>query len=551
MSRMQRWWLAGGLFVLVQAAVLAMVHTPAPHPGGDNAGYLALGHALASGQGYVELWAPGAPPHTKYPPAFPALLAAMMLGGAATWGAFKVAIAGLVSLAGVLAFVWAGARRGPLAGAAVGGLAILSSGWIEASRWILSEPLFLALAMATFWAADRGLEGDGDRGWTAVACAGALLAFLTRSAGLPLVLALGIGLVLTRRWKAAGGFAAASMLLGGAWFLRPRGSAEGAYQSEFWMVNPYEPALGTIGPLDLVARAGDNLATYVGTVLPGEWWGVDGPLLAVLGLALAGLALGGWGSRVWAAWRKPDARTDVGVAELFLPLYAGLILIWPQVWAGDRFVLVLYPLLLLWAGEALVALSRRFIEADRAATILAVPAVAALLLGAPAVPGLLDKAEQAADCREIAGADPFRCLGAPMMEFREAAWWAGRNLPDDAVVLTRKPRIFYTLGGTPGRTFPFRDDPEAFLAEAERLGGDYLVADGLDGISFRYLPPLLQSAPGAFCWVLGWGEITDLMRILPADARGAELLRCPDELRPGDPTDRPGPDREPARIPIL
>ena len=74
-------------------AVVALIHLaiaypaldPAPHNGGDNAGYLSLAHSLATGAGYVEAWDPALAPHTKYPPLYPALLAgAMGLGALGT-----------------------------------------------------------------------------------------------------------------------------------------------------------------------------------------------------------------------------------------------------------------------------------------------------------------------------------------------------------------------------------------------------------------------------------------------------------------------------------
>ncbi|TVP53905.1 MAG: hypothetical protein EA351_14295 [Gemmatimonadales bacterium] len=538
------WWLAGGLLVVVQAGLIAALFTPAPHPGGDNFGYLTLGYALSQGLGYTELWAPGTPPHTKYPPVFSGLLALLILGGAASWGAFKVVMGVLVSLAGILVFVWAGGRRGALAGLTVALLTLLSAGWLEASRWILSEPLFLVFAVLTLWAGDRALATGSDSaesggsGWIVVAAVAAILAFFTRSAGLPLVLALVGALFLARRWKTGALVGGGAALLGGLWFLRVRGDAEGAYQSEFWMANPYDPALGTIGPLGLIGRAVSNLVTYTGRVIPGEWWGNAGGLLVALGLVLVGLALVGWILRL---------RRSIGVAELFLPLYAGLILIWPEVWAGDRFVLVLYPILLLYAGEAVVWLTSR---SDRVWLPVATVALGALLLGGPAVPGALEKVDRASACRTVGAADPFRCLGGPMMEFREAAAWAGEHLPEGAIVLNRKPRIFHALGGTVGRTFPFTRDPDAFLREADEIGAEYLLVDAVDGISIRYLPPLLREAPGAFCWVVGWGEVTDLLGILPpAERGGSEILECPPEFGPVGVGPAPVGDRH--RIPLL
>ena len=51
----------------------------------------------------------------------------------------------------------------------------------------------------------------------------------------------------------------------------------------------------------------------------------------------------------WAmSWKVGRA-----VAEYFFPLYAGLILLWPEVWSGDRFALPLFPLILFYAASAL------------------------------------------------------------------------------------------------------------------------------------------------------------------------------------------------------
>jgi hypothetical protein len=576
--------LAGGLLVLVEAVVLASVLTPAPHTGGDNAAYLSLGYALTQGLGYVELWEPLVPPHTKYPPAFPLFLAGLMAVGVTTWTALKAGMAVLLSAAVILVFVWAGARRGAMAGLGVALLVLLSGGWLDASRWILSEPLFLTLTFLSLWAADRGglvvgpgllgapRTGLGRReegastggpdspaaesrphpGWVVAAGAAALLGLLTRSAGLPLVLALGGLLLLSRRTLGLALFGGAALVVAGGWALRARQGGEGAYQSEFWMVSPYEPELGTIGVMELPLRVWENLGIYLGTVLPGEWWPVSGALLAALGLLLAGMALAGWGLRI--------LRGEVGTAELFLPLYTGLILLWPPVWSGDRFALPLYPLVLFYAGEALAAgitrlrgsgdseearPRRRSRGEDRTGGPsrglgLAAGTAAFLLLAVPAIPTWLSTAEDAAACRAVAGEDVFRCHPPPVAEFREAALWAGTHLPEDAVVLNRKPRIFYLLGGSRGRIFPFSRDPAVLLEEADALGARYLLLGFPDGVTLSYLPAVVEGRPGAFCVVEAWGEGTTLLGILPPGEReGTQVTRCPPDYR-----------RDPSRSPL-
>jgi hypothetical protein len=137
-------------------------------------------------------------------------------------------------------------------------------------------------------------------------------------------------------------------------------------------------------------------------------------------------------------------------------------------------------------------------------------------------------------------------------EFRDAAAWSGMNLPEDAVVLNRKPRIFRVLGGTQGRVFPFSRDPEALLAEADALGARYLLVGYPDGVTMTYLPAVVQGRPGAFCVVESWGEATTLLGILPPGERdGPEVTFCPPGYGP-DPGRAVGAAREgDGRIPLL
>ena len=522
--------LLGGLLAVATAVSLTAVAVPAPHNGGDNAGYLSLAQALVSGEGYAELWDPETPPHTKYPPGLPLLLGTAMLAGATSWMAFKVLTAVTLALAVFAVFAWAAGRVGLAGGAGVAILTLLSGGWLEASRWVLSEPLFLAFTFLALWAVERSGSPAGDAGgrrWLWIAGLAAVLAFFTRSAGLPLVLALGGSLLLARRTAVAGALAAGLALPGIPWVLRARTGGAGAYQSEFWMANPYEPDLGTIGWLDLPGRVWANLQLYAGSVLPGEWWPGAGPGLSILlGTALLGLAACGWFGA---------ARRRGGAAEFFAPLYLGLILLWPEVWSGDRFILPLYPLLLLYAGGTVVRSARRLGAGGRAT----VAAAAFLLLLLPALPDRLGMARTAAACRRVAAAgDPLLCHGPGLMEFRDAAAWSGAGLPDGAVVLTRKPRIFYLFGGPPGRTFPFTRDADRFLAGADSAGADYLLLDRVDQVGLAYIPAVIAADPGAFCYVRGWGGAapeefgTVLLGIRPAAERtageGVEVLEaCP------------------------
>jgi 4-amino-4-deoxy-L-arabinose transferase-like glycosyltransferase len=165
--------LALGLLV-VQAALLRTVFVPAPHPGGDNAAYLTLAHSLLDGEGYTELWDPAAPPHTKYPPVFPILVAVSMALGARGWGSLKAAPV-VASLVGVLAvFLWARRRVRDEVAAGVAFLTGLSAAYLDHARWILSDIPFLAFLFLALWLLEAllpvpasgwtGIERDGPQG---------------------------------------------------------------------------------------------------------------------------------------------------------------------------------------------------------------------------------------------------------------------------------------------------------------------------------------------------------------------------------------------------
>jgi 4-amino-4-deoxy-L-arabinose transferase-like glycosyltransferase len=571
----------------VQLCLMLTTLVPAPHNGGDNAGYVALAHSLLSQGTYTELWDPEGLPHTKYPPVFPLLLALWIAGGARSWVALKMVPALFTTLSVVLAFMWAARRRGPVAGATVGVLVAASTATLWSSHWILSDPPFVTLTLLSLWAMDRA-AAEGPRWeesapeplrpwiWVLVGAVAAVLAYFTRSAGLPLLVALGAWLLLRRRWVQAVVFGALAGVPALLWWLRARGTAGAGYVSEFWLVDPYDPGLGRVGMGGLASRVGGNVVGYVGRHVPEGLVGAQGSWVAALGVALVVLALLGWARRL---------RERVGVAELFLPLYAGLILLWPTVWSGDRFALPVLPLLLLYAGEALhwsvsrlgtrpdtrpdsstdSSVDRR--RASRAGA--AVVAAGALVLLGPALVTWRASVRTAVQCTSaVRRAGPFSCWGPTWQEFVGAARWSGASLPEGSAVLTRKPRIFFVLSGVPSRTYPFSEDPDAFLAAAGDAGARYVLLDYVGPQGPRYVGGVIQALPEAFCSVRSFGAgaaggaRTQLLGIVPPgsglggsvevqpDGRASVTVPpCPPELSPVG--DAPIPGAGSGVIPLL
>lgn len=517
-------WLLPSVLAALSAGVVVGAFNPAPHTGGDNAAYVSLAYSMLEDGTYTEVFDPAAPRHTKYPPVFPALLAVLVAAGVRTWSGLKLVAALSTVAVTVLTYLWAERRLGPWWAAGIALVVTLGSASVYYSHWILSDPTFVALTLLSLWALDRAGAAEVGRRWLALGVIAAGLAYFTRSAGLPLLIAIGGWLALGKRWRWLG---ASAVLLGppiALWLLRARGAGQGEYVSEFWLVDPYDPALGRVGPAGLVGRVASNLVGYVGTHLPGGIVGGRGAALVLLGALIAGLAVAGWLDAL--------RRSRPGPAELFLPLYAGLLLLWPVVWSGDRFVLPLYPVLFLYVATFVSRWGRLF---GRRAPAL----VGAVLLVAIALPqaGTFGRAaREGAACRAMTRVGgPFACYGPRVGAFAEAAAWAGSGLPDGSAVLTRKPRLFFVLSGVPSRTFPFSEDAADHLDLADAVGARYELLDEWDGLAARYVAGAVRERPGAFCAVRGFGDAqrTQLLGVLPVAERGTAADRAEDGVRIG------------------
>jgi hypothetical protein len=510
---------ASGLAVLHLVFAL-LTFDPTPHTGGDNGAYVTLGRSLLEHGTYSELWEPGTPPHTKYPPVFPALLALAMAVGLQSWPQLKLVVIALSTVGVAFSFLWLRARRRAALALGIGLLLAMAPGVLREGRWLLSDVPFWAFTMLAIWGFERmrtAPSGSAREVRSAnvafsAGVAGTVLAYMTRSAGLPLLLAALTRLALHRQWRRLGILTLGAGVPALLWWFRSQRFGTAGYVSEFWLVNPYVPAAGRIGAGDLLQRALQNVGKYVNVHLPMLLTQQVGLLLTVISTLIFILAVAGWARRV----RRPST------AELFVPLYLSLILIWPALWSGERFLLPLLPFLLFYAGESLFRLLTRV--APRWSTPALAGAGTLLLL--LAAPGLIHAVHRGTECsmRYVDG-HRYPCLPSFLYdEFFDAAAVAGAALPEHAVVVNRKPRLFYVLaGGVQGINHPMTRDWRTFFETAEAAGARYVVYDELDAMAEFYLRPILLRKARGFCVMRAWRGGTLLFGILPDAAEVPDL----------------------------
>src|SRR5690606_3934375 len=114
-------------------------------------------------------------------------LAVAMASGLEPWVQLKLVVLALSAAAVAFSFLWLRRRRRAALALGVGLLLAVAPGVLREGRWILSDVPFWAFTMVAIWSFERLRPDDWKR--FAVAAAAVLLAYFTRSAGLPLVLA--------------------------------------------------------------------------------------------------------------------------------------------------------------------------------------------------------------------------------------------------------------------------------------------------------------------------------------------------------------------------
>lgn len=519
------------VLVAVHLLLSLLTFQPQPHTGGDNAAYVALAQSLLERGEYSNLYDPALPPHTQYPPVFPGILAAALIVGLEPWVGLKVIISLFSAAAVAFGYLWVRRRRRPMLALGTGLVLAASPGVLELGHWVLSDVPFWAFTALSLWAFER-LRPE-LRGRFAIAVLATVLAYFTRSAGLPLVLAAFGWLALRRRWRQLIVLAAVTIPLALLWWLRSQGQGGVDYVSQFWLVNPYQPELGRIGIAGLVDRILENGSKYIQTHLPILLTGSAGAPSLPLVLAGLGLALFGWIKR----WRRP------GLAELFLPLYVGLLLVWPAVWSGERFLLPALPMLLYYAGDGLTRLARMW----RPTATLATGVAALALLIAVGLPNTARAMQLSGRCMlDYRVGNRYPCMPPAWREFFDIGEWTREALPEDAVVLSRKPRLFYAVSGFRGRIYPFSDQPAELVRAASEAGARYAITDGLGGLSQLYLVPAILGRPEAFCVMHALPGGTAVLGILPGADTIADRPRDPNASVPACSPEFWHPDARPA-----
>lgn len=339
-------WLATGIGIFVCAVTLWARIPVGAGVYYDDGVYLALARSLSDGTGYLYMNLPGAVPGVKYPPGYPAVLAAAgALSGSypANLAILKGLNALFMGLAASFTFMLF-AREGTIrrwTTAAVTVFSFIAVPTLSFSTALVSEPLFLALAAGALLMAER--TGRASSRWW-IAGLGALVAaaFLTRAIGLSLLIGVAVAVWIARPdLKRAALFAVTGGLPLLAWFAfaAPRAAAvpevaRGQYGSySMWFGEGL--STGAVGRLFgvAVAKIPPALETLQFLWIPRTPFAASMFVILLLTAAVIAGAI--------AMWRRNPA------LPVFLTTYLLIVAVWP--YDPYRFFYTVMPFITLLA----------------------------------------------------------------------------------------------------------------------------------------------------------------------------------------------------------
>lgn len=451
--------------------------------GSDNDEYRLLADAL--GNRSIEI---GGVEGTKYPVGYSAVLEALDRLHLPMTGAALVL--NLVLVAVLAALIWRITRRyGGILGASVAAtMTVLSLGVWDSVYVTMPDLGFLVLVAATVALTER--EPDRRRVVAlVVVVAGAVL---LKSVGLILGVAVS-GWLLTqprwRRWSWTPAVAAFGLAgLQAAWSSTAPEHTTG-YNRTFWLTDPYDASLGSIGVADLPSRMwhqADQFISDVGAAAFGAqhvsvWLGIGAIVLVAIGAAVL--------------------RDRLAFSATFFVVYSLFLLAWP--YSSPRFGLAFLPWAAVGAGATIAAIQRR----TNAAVAVA---VAVLLL----VPYAIDSRAEAVDTADAESAQVDK-LEVAVDDID--AWLDDNTEPGDLVASPDYRELAYRTD----REYlpvPYTSDTDELWRVTGGAGAEWLVVlNGIYPSREKVVAELVASRPDQVVPVVQT-DGGDIYRICPEQA---------------------------------
>ncbi len=455
---------------------------------GDNASYYMLGKALNQGEGYVNINSVFKSPNNHFPPGYPVIISGVLH----VWNSFTAVkiLNGIFFLCTlILAYIIVRDISGNNVVAWISvPFLLVNTHLLRFSTIMMSEIPFMFFSLLSIYFFFKAYNQTGKREITNYIAAFIffMVAFYIRTLGIALLASFGLVVIfdLKKKWKVLAAYIPGFVLFFIPWWLRSQHLGGNSYIKQLVMINPYRPELGQINASELYIRVIKNMERYITREIPdvlfpfktfnyreeagmGEW--ITGILIAVI--LIAGIV--------------NLKRYKKLVAGYMVSTFA-VLLLWPDVWVGVRFVLPLLPFLLAGFLNGIHYL------------LTTIPRKLNYTKTVPLWPVLLLLIAYYPDARKLNIKARMKYEPKWNNYFELAKWFRKRDI-NDVVVSCRKPVMFYLYSDTFTTRYEYTQDDKELIADLKNRKTDYVVIDQLGYSStYRYLIPAIQKNPDQF-----------------------------------------------------
>jgi hypothetical protein len=458
------------------------------HLGGDNVGYYLLGKSIAEGKGYTNIHLPEEPPANHFPPGYPLITAGVMKVFGTDFITIKKANGFMLFAAIVLLFfLFKEFSNNIHLAFATCFLLIFNLHILKFSFDMYSEIPFLLFSCATLFFFTRlkfELSPYKSRNFFLFIIALGF-SYHIRTLGIALFAGCLLSLLLQKNFKYFIATFVGFLITILPWTIRGIRLGENSYLSQLIMKNPYRPEEGLMAFPDWFSRFYINLKRYVSREIPSSVKGLNIDEAYNNPVALQEYLMGGFIILLIIAgifFLKRHKLTMAG----YLAGTMFILLLWPEVWVGNRFFIPIIPFVVFLAGITIYSVFdyalKRFtpIPLSFRSSVLPLGLLFFIPVHLPGVKHLY--------------ATRKGQLPDTYSDYFKVAEWAKSNTPADAVIASRKPEFFYLYSERKSTYYMNSNNPKELFEDLEKRNITYVVLDQLGYSSTgRYLVPALRN----------------------------------------------------------
>ncbi|MDP7237832.1 MAG: glycosyltransferase family 39 protein, partial [Candidatus Latescibacteria bacterium] len=248
----------------------------------DDGIHIVAAKALALGEGLVMISDPASPPATQFPPAHSLFLVPVLLlfpDPPESTIPLQVVSALFALIFVLISWFWLRRYVPPATALLMTGLVAFNPETVRFAGAVMAEMGYAATSMAALLFFEKATEDREQRpGYNMLLLVTVMMtmAYLFRSVGIALLLALPGLFILKRRIGRAGSLIIGFLILASPWLFKSAFIGTPEYRTQFWLLDLENPTSGLIDIWGLFDRMWINGVTYATTTLPNH-------LLATLG----------------------------------------------------------------------------------------------------------------------------------------------------------------------------------------------------------------------------------------------------------------------------